>query len=549
MARATMAMLLDEFICSVCLETLNDPVSIPCGHNFCKNCIIGYWDQSQECSCPHCRKTFNPRPVLFKNTLLAEVIQKLKKTGTTTSSSQNWGRPDEVECDACSGKRIRAVKSCLTCQASYCEIHIQPHYEGTVWKDHKLIAPNRNLQEELCTKHHTNFEIYCRTDLTCICKLCVGLEHSDHDMVEPEKERAEKQKLLHSTQKEIQKRLQQRWKKLEEIRESVDLIKISADREVQETEKSFTDLTNSIEKTYRKISNRIRDQEKKELRKAERVMEQLQNEIEELKRRNSELTDLLGTDDHIHFLQTFSSVQVPPGDRDSLGIAVTTGFSTEDLRKGLSQLKEYLEKISQDDIVTFHLAVDDIPAGIPSSPTSPRRQEFLQYSCQLTLDLNTVQRELHLSERNRKVTCRKMRAWYPDHAERFDYWSQVLCRQALTGTCYYWEVEWSKWVVIGLTYKGIDRKGASATCRLGGNEKSWCLLCSHSCYFVCHNNKETEICAPLCRRIGVYLDYPAGTLSFYGISDTMVLLYQYNAFFTEQLYPGFWVGVDSTLVI
>ncbi|MGH0134115.1 UNVERIFIED_CONTAM: hypothetical protein FKN15_042651, partial [Acipenser sinensis] len=158
----------------------------------------------------------------------------------------------------------------------------------------------------------------------------------------------------------------------------------------------------------------------------------------------------------------------------------------------------------------------------------------------LTLDPNTAYRKLCLSEGNRKVTWRKEMQRCDDHQERFDYYAQVLCREGLSGTRCYWEIEWSgRWASIGVTYKGISRKGEERSCVLGFNDKTWSLIWSGSSYTAWHNNNHTAITAPHCPRIGVYMDFNAGTLSFYGVSDTMTLLYRFQTTFTEPLYPGF----------
>ncbi|XP_064873064.1 NLR family CARD domain-containing protein 3-like [Oncorhynchus nerka] len=178
-----------------------------------------------------------------------------------------------------------------------------------------------------------------------------------------------------------------------------------------------------------------------------------------------------------------------------------------------------------------------------------------KYVCDLTLDPNTVNRHLSLSEENRKVTCRTEEQPYPDHPERFEDWGQVLCREGLTGRCY-WEVEWSgREAGIGVTYKGISRKGRGGVkdCYLGFNDKSWSLSCSDNSYTAYHNNNPsnpTTIDVPSSRphRVGVYLDWPAGTLSFYrASSDTLTYLYTFTSTFTEPLFPGFWVDYNSSV--
>ncbi|XP_038583521.1 NACHT, LRR and PYD domains-containing protein 3-like [Micropterus salmoides] len=165
-----------------------------------------------------------------------------------------------------------------------------------------------------------------------------------------------------------------------------------------------------------------------------------------------------------------------------------------------------------------------------------------KYFCELTLDTNTANRELKLSDNNRTVTLLRRERTYPDHPERFDHWKQLLCRNGLTGCCY-WEVNWEGVVHIAVTYRGIRRKGKGYDCRFGGNNQSWTLSCSGDGFSVWHKNIKTDLppsSSSVSNRVGVYVDCPAGTLSFYNIfSDTLIHLHTFNTMFTEPLYPGF----------
>lgn len=180
----------DQFNCSICLDVLKDPVTIPCGHSYCSGCIESYWDQDDYLGnfvCPQCRKTFNPRPVLARNTMLTDVVEKFKKTGlgdgTTPPLGESFAEADDVECDVCTGRKSKAVKSCLVCLASYCDLHVQPHFESTAFKKHKLVSASKKLQDTICPQHDRLLEVYCRTDEQCICYLCLADEHKGHDTV------------------------------------------------------------------------------------------------------------------------------------------------------------------------------------------------------------------------------------------------------------------------------------------------------------------------------------------------------------------------------
>ncbi|XP_042602538.1 stonustoxin subunit alpha-like [Cyprinus carpio] len=172
-----------------------------------------------------------------------------------------------------------------------------------------------------------------------------------------------------------------------------------------------------------------------------------------------------------------------------------------------------------------------------------------KYVCFLTLDPNTAHTDLSLSEENREVACVRKNQLYPDHPDRFDYYYQVLCRESVCGRCY-WEIEWSgDYVCISVSYKSISRKGRGDECRFGFNDQSWSLFCSSSSYSFRHNNIQTVLSVKpiISRRIGVFVDHRAGTLSFYSISDTVNLIHTVQTTFTQPLYPGFWVYPGSSV--
>ncbi|XP_018544219.1 NLR family CARD domain-containing protein 3 isoform X2 [Lates calcarifer] len=175
------------------------------------------------------------------------------------------------------------------------------------------------------------------------------------------------------------------------------------------------------------------------------------------------------------------------------------------------------------------------------------RPGLRKYACELELDTNTVNRFLKLSDNNRTVTCIVTCQSYPDHPERFLWCPQLLCRTGLTGRCY-WEVEWRGEVEISVSYRGIRRKGTGVDCEFGRNDQSWSLICSDDGYSVRHNNRETPITSSspsssssVSNRVAVYVDCPAGSLSFYRVSEKLIHLHTFKTTFTEPLYPGFGV--------
>ncbi|KAJ8278217.1 hypothetical protein GJAV_G00085190, partial [Gymnothorax javanicus] len=529
--------------CHICSGALKDPVAIPCGHSYCMGCIKGCWDQDDHTgvySCPQCRQTFTPRPSLEKNTILAEVEEKLKKTGLQANSPSH-NEPGDIECDVCSGRKFKAVKSCWVCLASYCETHLKRHNELHSGKTHTVVNALRNLRDNICCQHDKLLEVYCRTDQQCVCYRCMLDEHRGHDTVLAEAERTEKQKHLGP---KLSKSIQEREKELQDLRQAVQSLKLSAQAAVEDSERIFTELIRFIERRCSEVKELIRDQEKAEVSRAEGLLERLEQEIAELRRRDAELEQLSHTEDHIHFLQSCQSLCVPPGPGDLPSITVSPHNTFEAVRKSVSETRERLESICQEEIDK----VSESVRGVYMTEFRTR-EDFMRYSVrQLTLDPNTANEDLRLSEGNREVTGVEDAQSYPDHPERFEYWPQVLCREGLSGCCY-WEAEWrgGDYVSIAVSYKNIVRKGDEKDYALGCNEKSWSLDCSPSKYCFWHNNKSTEIPVPSSSRIGVYLDHRAGALSFYSVSDTMTLLHRVQTTFTQPLYPGFAVDFGSSV--
>ncbi|KAI2667114.1 Tripartite motif-containing protein 16 [Labeo rohita] len=552
----------DEFLCPVCLDLLKDPVAIHCGHSYCKSCITDCWDQEDQMrvySCPQCRQTFSPRPALARNTILAEMVEKLKKTKLPADC---YAAAGDVQCDVCTGRKYKAVKSCLVCLESYCQTHFERHEEFHSRKPHKVTDATGRLQEMICQKHEKILEVFCRTDQKCICVLCMD-EHKNHDTVSAAAQRTEKQKQLKETQKTFQQRIQQREKDLQQLREAVESHKRSAQTAVEDSERIFTELIRSIERSRSELIRLIRDQEKRAVSGAEGRLERLEQEINDLRRRDAELEQLSHTQDHIQFLQSFQSLSAPPESTDGNDDPFIFLFSFDGLRESVHQLRDKLEDFCKEELkkmsdrVTFTNIVPRTRNDFLRCKSVRKQAEKLtecvhvlpvEDSHQLTLDLNTVNKLLRLSENNRVITYTGTDQPYPDHPDRFDVY-QVLCRESVCGRCY-WELQWSGdlGVCISVSYKSISRKGQGKECLFGSNDQSWSLFCSPDRYLLIQNNIWTDLpVTSISSRIGVFVDHSAGTLSFYSVSDTMSLIHTVQTTFTQPLYPGFRVWCGSSV--
>ncbi|XP_078029085.1 E3 ubiquitin/ISG15 ligase TRIM25-like [Epinephelus lanceolatus] len=225
----------ETFSCSICLDLLKDPVATPCGHSYCMNCIKTHWDEEDKKkvhSCPQCRQTFTPRPVLLKNTMLAVLVEELKKTGLQAAPADHcYAGPEDVACDVCTGRKLKALKSCLVCVVSYCEQNVQPHYDVAQLKKHKLVDPSNKLQENICSCDEV-------TKMLCL----------DHNTVAAAAQRTERQRELEVSRQNIQQRIQDREKDVKLLQQEVEAINRSANTAVEDSEEIFAELIRLMEK-------------------------------------------------------------------------------------------------------------------------------------------------------------------------------------------------------------------------------------------------------------------------------------------------------------
>nr|XP_043872887.1 E3 ubiquitin/ISG15 ligase TRIM25-like [Solea senegalensis] len=527
----------ENISCSICLDLLKDPVTLTCGHSFCKNCIKDHWDseeQKRSYSCPQCREAFMPRPALKKNVMLADLVEELKKTGLHAAPADHcYAGAEDVACDVCTGRKLKALKSCLVCLASYCEEHLQPHHQAPAFKKHKLVEPSKNLQKNICPCHDKMMDLFCRTDQQCICSLCSVDEHKDHDTVSVAAERTHKQRELDLSREEVQQRLQDIDRDVKVLQQERKTLTLSADKAVKDTDESFTEISRLLQRRSSDVKQQIRSKLETEGRRVTDAEEKLQQEITELKKREAELKQLSLTHDHNQFLLNYHSLSALSPSLSTIHVRPLRHF--EDVTEAVAKVRGQLQDVLTETWKYISLAVAEVDVLL-TEPEPETRAESFKYSQEIKLDPNTAHTELLLSEGNRKVTVTYEDQSYSHHTDRFTDYLQVLSKESLTGC--YWEVEWTGrgGVYVAVTYKNISRSGPESL--FGNNNKSWGLVCDqNSCQFG-HNRIWTDVSDVTVSRVGVYLDHRAGLLSFYRVSDTMTLLHRVQATFTQPLYAG-----------
>ncbi|CAM4639419.1 unnamed protein product [Leuciscus chuanchicus] len=491
--------LTEELQCSICLDVFTDPVTTPCGHNFCKTCLNKSLDNSRTCNCPYCKEKFKHRPELKINTTLREIVDHCKKK--SPEKKPEVLKKAEVLCDVCEERKLKALKSCLVCQSSYCETHLEPHLRVAGLKKHKLINPVRNLENYICQEHERPLELFCRDDQTCVCPMCDVTDHKNHSTVSLEEESEEKKTQLMKTQKDTQQMIQDRIKKIQDVKHSAEVRKIF-----------YTDLLEMME-----------EQQKAAEKQEEVLIEELEQEITELKMRNTELEQLSHTEDHLHLLQIYSSLCSSRNTRNWSEISVKTDESLETLRRALTKLQDSLQE---------KLTLTEVK----------RRQ---QYAVDVTLDPDTAHPELILSDDGKQVKHGDIIQKLPDKPERFDRCACVQGKEGFSSGRFYFEVQVkgkTAWT-LGVARESINRKGQITVTPSNGY---WTVRL--------RNENEYKACAdplvPLCvrvkpQRVGVFVDYEEGLLSFYDVESSSHLYSFTDQSFTGKLYPYFCPGLND----
>ncbi|XP_058250888.1 E3 ubiquitin-protein ligase TRIM39-like [Hemibagrus wyckioides] len=512
MASSSIVLFEDQLLCPVCLDVFTDPVSTPCGHNFCMNCLKEFWDSSLHCQCPVCKTSFPKRPELYVNTFISALAAPFKKSVEKPIQSL-------VLCEACCEQKCTAVKSCLICMASYCKTHLEPHERVSSLKKHKLIDPVENLEDYICQKHERPLELFCIDDRTCVCHFCTEAEHETHIIIPLEEESGEKKIQLEKTQTEVQQMIKERLKKIEEITHSVILNKKTTEKEKADVVEIFSNLMSGIERSQAELLKVMEEKQKATDKQAEEFITELEQEITELKRRNTELEQLLNTEDHLHLLQIYPSLCSPPHTQDWTDVTINTSLSVERL-SSLSQLQETLKEKMEE----LH---------------NIKLRRIQQYAVDVTLDPDTANPYLILSVDGKQVTCGDNKQNLPDNPERFDCCPFVLGKEGFTSGRFYYEVQVrgkTQWD-LGVVRESVDKKGVITASPENGY---WCVCLRNKTEYEALDSPPVSLSlkqAP--QKVGVFVDYEEGLISFYDV-DAKSHFYSFTGqTFTEKLYPFF----------
>ncbi|XP_053147224.1 E3 ubiquitin-protein ligase TRIM47 [Hemicordylus capensis] len=557
------------FSCPICLDALKDPVTIPCGHNFCLSCIgvhrhhpgavTGSAGQSTS-RCPLCQEPFPADLQLRKNHILAELLQLRQQSGGPSSPSSTMfpeeascasGNPgsspedpdpqqEEVLCDFCTeGERARAAQSCLVCLASFCAPHLQPHLKNPAFQGHRLVPPLRHIEESLCKLHLKPLESFCRTDRSCICQLCRAQEHRSHEVVAVEVERehmeAQRPKILSN----VENQLDELEVTIAQTKRTVDLIKGTAQKEKEKVSKLFIETAKVLAAFQKEIFGFIEDGERAMLSGAEEELQQKVAKRAMLMECKQNLEKVPSTD-AISFLQEFQALKIAAEEKNFPCTSFPKELSFIKSSQAVFVVKELLVNICKNQWDQLSGKGDEEPLlyGMSevtseskiSEKSNPAcleaREYFLKFAFIIDLDSDTADKFLQLfGTKGAKRVLNPIA--YPESSSRFINCEQVLGENIMNRGNYYWEVEIiDGWVSIGVIAENFNPRESYDRGRLGRNEQSCCLQWNGQSYVAWFGGFDCIIEQPFFHTIGVYLEYSEKVLTFYGVKDSKMTCLQ-----------------------
>ncbi|KAI5610867.1 bloodthirsty-relatedprotein family, member 6 [Silurus asotus] len=461
----------EQLQCSVCDEVFTDPVTTPCGHNFCTNCITQSWEKKHSHYCPLCNEKFTERPELKLNTTLREAACNFMKKNATEQKM--------ILCHDCSGVKQKASFSCVDCGVSLCTSHLELHNRILRDKKHSLINPVENVEDYRCKTHGKPLSLFCKDDQMCLCQFCTEIHHRNHVIIPLEDE----------------SRGRKRQKK-KETSESVEV---------------FTALIHSIKKSQAELQKVMEKKQKAVKKQAGGLVKELEEEIDKLKRRDAKIEQLSHSDDHLHLIQIYPTVCRFPSTKNWTNIRIDSDLSVKALMTNLSELQETLNK-----------------------KLSEKQKNIVD----VTLDPETANPHLILDLGGKQVTHGDKKQDVPDTPKRFTHYTAVLGTQGFSSGRFYYEVQVSgktEWR-LGVARESVNRKEKlEKFCPQNG---FWTVILRNEDEYTARDNTYIPLSLrEKPQKVGVFVDYEEGLVSFYDVEATSHIYSFTGQSFTEKIYP------------
>ncbi|XP_059182341.1 E3 ubiquitin-protein ligase TRIM39-like [Centropristis striata] len=538
--------------CSICLNTFTEPVSTPCGHNYCKTCITGYWSNKDLIQCPLCKKDFHKRPQLQVNTGFRDMVEHYNNM-RVRGEDETPAKPGEVTCDICLEPKLRAQKTCLVCLTSYCQLHLEPHQRVKNLKKHQLIEPVSNPEDRMCKKHDKMFEFFCRQDQKCVCFMCCKDDHVTHEAVPLEQEFRERKAQLDSVMSQVKVMENTKSGNIKEIKHFVRQSRKGSEKEIADITEVFTAPVVSLQSSQAELIQVIQEKQKAAEKEAEDRATLLKQEVAELREKRLEMKELLQTEDHLHFLQSCPVLPFP--EHSVIGKVLSQSSDPIDLsdisqpsyvrkvKKAVAQMEKTLSNEMQ--MLVNQVRLSDGCEADEQSDTdeelmtgefvteewTPPRDKLMMIqqndAVDVTLDTYTGHPWLAVSEDGKQLRFREgLPSLTGSFGRRFQNKPFVFGKEGFSSGRFYYEVgvSGSKSFLLGVAKESINREIFLACPEAG----VWAVGMSI--------NHEGEAYLDIsCRRyprkrpqtIGVFVDYEKGEVSFYDVG-ARALIHSYT---------------------
>uniref|UniRef100_A0A3Q3KTN5 Bloodthirsty-related gene family, member 1 n=1 Tax=Mastacembelus armatus TaxID=205130 RepID=A0A3Q3KTN5_9TELE len=535
----------DQFTCSICLDVFNNPVSTPCGHSFCKACISSYWNTAGEGSksyqCPLCKESFHNRPELHINLTLREITEQFKQMAIagepmdgnlirgaleTSNSHTHQKNLPNLSVLRRPGEMPGSVFAEMMTRFQQMQTpgNNEPHDPPPSYlPPHRYTGPSDSSPSlPLCPIHMRGLEFFCRTDNTCVCCICAEkAEHLGHNITPAKREWHIKKSQLGIAEAELKDLLCERERKRQEILDSWQQIQTHGAICV------FSKLISTVEHCQAEVLEVIEMSRRAAEHRAQSLLRELEQEIAQLKKRTTELSQMAVCEDYILFLKTFPTLSTLPQPTDWSGASVSSELTSGVILRSVSQIMEHCQEEMRK--LPESCSIDSYFICQPSLSLNP---------ADITLDPYTAHPRLIISVDGKQVHCGERHQLVPDNPERFDRVVCVLARQGFNSGRHYWEVEvggktdWD----MGVASQSVNRKGKISVSPAHGY---WFLSLRDQTNYSFRTEPSTSLTVnPRPSRIGIYVDCDKGLLSFYNVEDRM-LIYTFTDNFSGTIHPFF----------
>ncbi|XP_054914441.1 E3 ubiquitin-protein ligase TRIM38-like [Poeciliopsis prolifica] len=506
--------------CPICMETFTDPVTTSCGHSFCMRCLeLSVSSFQVDDACPLCKRLLKEAPKV--NNVLRDIVKEVKRT----LGQKFAGAAGEVPCDSCTVPQKKAVKSCLVCVASFCSAHLQNHYFAKRLKGHKLVEPVENLDTRACPTHGCPLELYCRKQQTCVCARCLDGGHGE--VVSAEEEWQVKKDQIENTKAELQERIMTRKAKIDEINEALKSCEELVTKEWWDIDALFRAVVDVVKAAKAEALNPLEDKLRFLDKESKNLKDELEDEINKLETTISKLDDISALEDHVLFLQRYPSVSVQDVKKDWKNIELDTTLSFGSMRETattmIENIQQQLEKLAAIELMRFP-----------------------KFEVDVRLDPETAHCRLVFSNNGSKVEDRGENREVADSPKRYDVLGSVLGLNTLATGKSYWEVEvgsttgWD----LGVARGSANRRGRQA---LNPENGYWVLVHFEECDVPKPFTVYAVMTAPPVslsikdkpKKIGVFVDYEEGIVSFYDVTARSHIYSFSKCSFQDELRPYF----------